>query len=364
MPGTNLKTILASDNLSGVIQKVKPGLPMTAMPTALVEPTGAMLKSVEGDYASFRTERGTRQAARRAESGAPSRNTATTAIGEQMIKLICPRENFEIKAVDLQNLDSMEGQKQRMGEQEVARQLANAKQRLVNARVAAAFSAFALGALYYDANGNILGSSSGALVTVDMGIPAGNKNQINGIINTSWSNPAADIVGQVQNIRTASLRSSGHVLKHAMYGSGVVNNILNNNVLGNLIRANPAYQIAFANQTIPEGFLGMTWWPAYESFWASETDSIVEPFGTNQVTFCPDPSESWYEITVGSTAVPRDVNVTADPLAAISNLQSIPGQYAYAYLTADPVKAITVYGDCFLPFIKTPTCVYQAVTVF
>ena len=121
MPGTSLQTILSTENLSGVIQKVKPGLPVESVPAQLINPTGAMVRNVSGNFATFRTERGVRKTARHAMSGSPSRNRSMTGVGEQQIKLITPRENFELQAVALQNLQSNEGVKQRMGESEVTR---------------------------------------------------------------------------------------------------------------------------------------------------------------------------------------------------------------------------------------------------
>ena len=69
-------------------------------------------------------------------------------------------------------------------------------------------------------------------------------------------------------------------------------------------------------------------------------------------------------MTVGSTPVPRDINVSSDMASAIANLIDVQGMYTYAYLTPDPVLATCVYGDAFLPFIKVPEAVFQAVTVF
>jgi hypothetical protein len=369
MAGTTLAQILSGRVLSGAIQKVTPGLP-NSLPPSLINPTGSMLRQVLGDSATFLTYRGTRRGVQRSERDAPSRNRPALGIGEQSIKLINFKNNLGIKADTLLSIKSDDSMTSSVGKQEVGRQVQDCRQYLENGRVQAVTSALSLGTINYDSDGNIMTTTSSAALSVDLGVPAANKSQIArgassaNLITESWANSSAKVLTHVQNIHSAALRVSGQRLKHAMYGSGVLQNLLASDQVNDLIAANPAYQTAFSQFQIPAGFMGLTWWPAHEMFWEDDTGTNQQTFGANNITFIPEPSSEWYELTQGTTPVPTDLNVANDAEALLANVTNAPGMHSYATMQTDPVRATMVYGDCYLPWFTCPEAVFIATTVF
>lgn len=373
MPGVDIQSILNGRVLSGTIQKVTPGLPIIGIPPELVNPTGSMLRQVNGDWANFITARGSRKGIQRAERDAPSVNRSVTAIGEQGIKLLNFKNNLNVKADTLRSLKSDDAQVQKIGEQEWQRQIGDARQQIDNGRIIAVTSALALGTISYDSNGAVLPSTSTAVLTHDLGVPAANKSQIArgtagaNIIDVSWANTSAPIDEQMQNLQNVSLSLSGKRIARAMYGSSIVKLIRKSDFGDQVISANPAFQNAFAGGMIPDGFLGIDkWMPGHAQFWNDDSDTVVRPFGANAITFTPAPNDGWYEMTQGTTEIPRDLGgVNMNPETLLSNSYSAPGRYAYGYMpNPDPVRFQVVYGDCYLPWFTVPEAVFIATVVF
>lgn len=365
MPGT-LQSVLAARVLLGLIQGVKPGLPEVGLPPGLVNPPSAPIGSpiTGGDRGSYFKVEGTRKTAKQAHRGSPSRARTMSSVKEVPVIALSSSEHIEIKADTLMALNDDRGNVQKIGEQEVTRQVTECKQLQTNLRLAATASAFALGHIYFDKDGDLLASSSNSVIDADMQIPANNANQLNGLIATSWANPAASIIKQTQNIQKQSMVDTGYALKHALYGADILDLILNNNQLVELINANPAYQTAFAQGTIPAGFLGFQWWPAYNFFFQDDDGTNQTIFGATTITFIPEVSAEWFEVLEGGTPVPTTFGVESDLAALMKSCTIARGMFAYAVGSVDPVQGKMVYGDCFLPVIKVPAAVYRATVVF
>ena len=364
--GTNLQNVLGGRQLAGTIQAIKPGLPIDQLPPGLFTPG----RTVEGNSCTMYQVSGSRKTAQLAQYGAPSRRRTLSGVTEQPVVLAHFAENIEIKASTLINLESQDGVRQRLGESEVDRLLAETRTIMDNTRIGAVMSAFALTKIYYDADGNLLSSSSGAQITVDMNVPSGNKNQLavgggSAIIDASWANPATKIVKQIQKLKLAARKLNGYVPTTALYGSDILDLILNNNQLAEIINRNLAFQSAFSSGEIPDGFLGLKWFPAYNSFFEDATGTNREVFPTNGITFMPDVSPDWYEMIQGTTPIPGMFgDAKPDISAVLADVSMQAGMWAYAYGTVDPVGATMVYGDTFLPYIKVPGSIYTAVVVF
>lgn len=369
MAGTTIEQILSGRVLSGAIQKVTPGLP-DSLPPGLTNPTGTAMRQVMGDSANFLTYRGTRKGVQRSDRDAPSRNRASANIGEQNIKLISFKNNLGIKADTLMQIKSTDAMTSQIGEAEIKRQVGDAKQQLTNGRTMALTSALSLGTINYDSDGAIMTTTSSAYLSVDLGVPSANKSQIArgassaNLITESWANASAKGLTHLQNIHAASLRVSGYRLKHALYGSGILEKLLAMDQTADLIAANPAYQTAFSQFKIPDGFMGLTWWPAHEMFWEDDTGTNQQTFGANSITFIPEVNAGWYELTQGTTPVPNKLSVGTDAASLLNDVTNAPGMYSYATLSTDPVRATMVYGDCYLPWFTCPEAVFIGTFVF
>lgn len=372
-----LQQILGGKNLCGVIEAVKGGVPGDVLPPAFLKAT----RTVEGNTGTYRKVQGTRKVARLATYGSPSRVRQLSGVSEVPITLLHSIESHNHSPSTLVNLQNMEDEsRQRLGEQEVARQTAEFKQLFTNLRIAAVYSAIAHGAIYYDTEGNLLASDTGS--KVDYGVPAagvggsGNKGHladaagnasIIGAIGAGtgpsykWSTATVKIHLQVKALRKAARKLTGYPLKYAFYGDNILDYFLSNNTIQNIMSRNSKIQDAIQGGEIPDDFMKLKWIPAGEAFFQDADGVNQDIFDANTVVFTPEIDRTWYELIDGTYPVPTNIgNLTEDASAALGSVIVKSGVFSYAKVTDDPVGIKQVAGDTFLPVIKVPAAIFIA----
>jgi hypothetical protein len=257
----------------------------------------------------------------------------------------------------LQNLDNP--QVQQMGQQIVDAQTVQFREGFNNLEKAAIMMALGLGTIYFDASGNLLPSSSGALITVDFQIPAANKNQIGGIIGASWATASTPILGDIAAIKRLSLKDTGYPIEHAFYGSAIIDYLLANTQVLALIGGGGELNARIASGEIPNGFAGIPQWHASNGAFFMDNDGTVQDIiEADGVVFTPEPSRDWWEIMEGSFPVPNSLTIAADASGAIPNFNKVYGPFSYAEIKTDPPGIKHLAGHTFLPVLKVPKAVY------
>ena len=353
-----LQQILGARNLVGVIQGVKGGVPEGLLPPAFLTPT----RRVRGDNCTYHRVTGTRKTARQVHYGSPSVRRSIQGISEIPVKLMHSAEHVFHSPTTLMNLKEIGNEAlQNLGRSEISRQTGEFGRLYNNLRLASVYSIFRDGHIYFDGDGNLLNSSSGAAVDIDMGIGANNLNQLNSIIAADWDTAGTDIHLHIIALKEAARKSTGYPITTAFYGASCLDYFLGNTKLSAIINRNAGFQNAFASGEIPNGFLGLNWYPLYEAFF-EDNDGTNQDFVTAaKVIFTPDPSPEWWEVVEGSYPVPTDIgNVAADGTAAVGNVMEVNGKFSYALVQADPVSIKHIAGDTFLPLLKVPDAMYIA----
>ena len=353
-----IEDVLSAPNLIGVIQNTKTGL-LDVLPPGLNTPGKVIL----GDQGTYTRVDGVRKTARLAQYGAPSRRRNLTGVSEIPVRLIHTAEHIVHNPIVLQNLLSVEGSRQQLGRMEIARQTRDFRILFDNLRLAAIYSALSLGAVYFDGDGNLLASSSGAVVTVDFGVPAGNQDQLDvdgdgSIIDASWATAGTDIVGQIMDLKKRMAKLNGYVPEIAMYGASVLEHLLSNTAIASLISGSSGMSEQAAAGAVPRGLLGLDWYPVASAFFEDNDGTAQSLFGDDTVVFAPRPSPDWWEVLQGTYVVPTTLgNVSADGSGAVSDLTQVNGMFSYAHVSSDPPSIKHVAGDTFLPVLKVPAAI-------
>ena len=359
-----LEEILKFQNMLGTIQAVKSGVPNPFDPALLMTTT-----PVEGDYGEYRKVEGNRALAQRVAYGAPSKKVTQKDVSEVPVKLIHSFEHIDHKMAVLNNLMSDSGERQALGEQEIGRQAQEFKARYMNLRITAVASALALGGVYFDVNGQLLNSSTNAVVTVDYGIPAGNKNQLNWdnngeIIDGDWDTAATKIVTQIEKLLSAAIKQTGYPIDTAYYGANILGYLTKNTQVLNFGARVPAMAASLQNGVIPDGFLGIPKWrPARDHVWADEDGDLTSVWNDNGITFIPAVERSWWDLLEGSIPVPTNLGtISQDALASLrDSITTARGMFTYAHVKSNPVTIRQHGGDTFLPVIKATKAVWIAI---
>lgn len=350
-----IQEILGYLTLCGLITDPRGGVPDDILPSAFFTTT----QPVEGDTGKYFKVEGTRQTARVVAYGSPSKARSMSGVAELATKLVHSLENITHDPTVLVNVSSENAARQRLGESQIARQTAEFRQLFNNLRISAVTSMLVLGAIHFDGDGNLLPSSTGAVTTIDYGVPDGNQDQLDilgdgDIIDASWATAGTDIPLHCKQVVSQIRKKNGYRITTAYYGENVPTYLLGNTLCKELINNNNAITTELASGTIPDGFLGLKWRPIADAFYVDNDGSIQTWAGGDTVVFTPDVSRDWYEMQQGTYPVPTSVEVQTNAAAAAASIALREGMFSYAKVVDDPTSIKQVAGDTFLPVLKVP----------
>ncbi len=363
MPG--IQDILAWRNISESIQKVETGIPNRLPPQFT-----SVKEQVNGDRTTWVTFRGQRQVARRTEYGAPSRTRTMRPIGEQSAICLHFNENIKIQSelhMRLRNPNDLLAQV--MAQKELARHGADHRTLFDNTRVAVTTMMLSKGYVWFDEDGSVLPSSSGAGLTFDYAIGAANRDQLGGIIDIGWDDPDAPIAQQIENVAVKMRQNTGRILKNAFYGKNVAQNLFQNNTLKPYWVYNSKMYESFAATPgrVPQGFAGLDWHFMGDTFFDDATETVQPMWDDDQVTFTPEIDRNVYTLFEGSITAPvyGAPTIGGDLLGTCNgNFQEIYGMGGYCVPEVDPVGLKYVMFDTFVPVWKNELDLFIADTVF
>ncbi len=361
--GKPIESLLHVDNFLRTIVKVKAGVPSDILPPRMLKPTDKTI----GNSGHYYKVTGTRQVAQQVAYGSPSKNMVGKGVSKQPVTLLHAFENFNHDPNLLALLKSIQGGVQKRGVEIVGRKIAEFTQRFVNLRLAAWYAALTAGKIYFDVEGNLLPTSTGAVLTIDFSIPAGNKDQLdwdgNGaIIGATWGTAGTDIIGDLRELKIAAVSLSGYKLKYAFYGANIPGYFASNTALKEYLARNASGNASLLKGEVPDGLMGFTWVDAQHAFF-EDKDGINRFFwGGDSIVFTPDPADiGWWGFIEGSYNVPTDVGqLYGDALSALNAIREVYGSFGYAKVSHDPVGITQYGGDTFLPVISVPKAIFIA----
>lgn len=350
----DLQSVLGGRTLTGTTLKVKSGVP-NPFPNEFF----TLTKNEVGNTGSFKRVENTRAVAHIVQYGSPAEQVDLQGVEVVPVVLAHAFEKASHNPLILQKLMSDDGTVQAFAEDEIGRQAGEFRRRFDNLRIALVASMLALGRIYLDANGRLLSSATGAIVTIDYQVPAVNRNQADGIIAASWATATTNIPGHIQQIKDKALETTGYEPAVALYGSNIMTYLLTNNHCAAAIANNPAWAGAMLGGRIPDGFMGLKWLPANSAFFVDHTGTVRRFFGADSVVMFPAVTRDWYELLQGSYMIPTELGgVSATPEAAIRNTQMVFGMFGYAVVSHNPVTIEQFGGDTILPALKVPGAIW------
>lgn len=359
MPTTDLtvQDLLGYVPLTEPVNKI-----ITDLPKVLPDAFYNNRKQVLGDRFRRVAMRGTRKVAQIAPYGSPPRQVLRTGIGVDEVVMLHSIEEISAGPEVLKAFHAYDdyGTPILNAANELARQGEDFAKRQANLRITAIHVAVANGKIWFDSDGNILPTSSGADLTIDYNVPAGNRTTA----SVSWATNTTDIVQDVLNSQMLSLHVCGRPLKYAIYGKNVAGYLAKNSTfqayLARYGGPNADFRQAYIKSgVIPDGVLDLTWVKAQDSFYENAAGTITEIFPADQIVYVPEPADV-YCVRDGSMMVPKEFGVVgqgADMAAILKQMASNPvyGPFRYGYGIAYPTPQIkTVQGDTFIPDFMSP----------
>jgi len=265
-----------------------------------------------------------------------------------------------------------------MGQRYVAQQAAHLGRRFANAREFVLSQCLCGGKFDLLVNGDDLipVKAGNGTYEIDFQIPAGNRDQLDmlgdgDIIDTSWDNANADVIGHCLKIRSAGEQLHGFPYRHAFTDSTIIKYLMNNTGLkeaagtANVVFADWRESPEVSEEGIPDTghivvFRALPWlvWHVYDAgleIGVEGSESFVKFFDGTTVLFLPDPSPDWLEMHEGSEVVVE--NVMAEP-------REVFGMGAWTEQITQPAGFELLAVDNFIPALYIPSVPVFGTVVF
>lgn len=268
---------------------------------------------------------------------------------------------------------------QQKGFEEVSQQMEDAGTRCITAKQLTLAKSFAGGAVYVGAQGQILESSSGAVYTIDLGIPAANKAQLarsaffsggsGNIIAQSWDDPTALILDQLDELYDGAARTNvappRHVwlfrsnkkwLRNNLQIQKLYNFQVDSNRLDNTLKDD---QFEINNYVFH--FYGGTYQPS--------TGGALIPFIPDTMAIITPEPGPWFANGRGMEYVPQRTGLVesgsvegffnpSSLTAALASLDEVYGDFGYVEVAISPTRLNLFSGSNWLYGFKQPNYVF------
>lgn len=333
------------------------------LPKPLPDPFYSQTRNIPGDAFRRFILRPTRQVSRRAIRGSPPQRRQKTGIYAQDVKMIHTIEEIECgdEVQKLFHPYTAYEPPQFGALDELDRHGVEFARILANMRTAAIHSYVANGFIWYDVDGDTLGTSAGAVETIDALIPAGNRVTS----SIDWSSASTNIPAYLSTfLNDAMIGGGGYMPVWAIYGSNVQGYLANNTSFQQYLARDTGFRDTFVYRNqIANGVLGLQWVSAQAAYFESNDAATVKQFPVDQITFFPELTRDIYTLNQGSQPVPKVFGWfgDGDPKAAAQAMMQNPvyGPFRYAVGRTYPVlEIITVQGDNFIPDFPTPAAIW------
>lgn len=234
---------------------------------------------------------------------------------------------------------------QNMGRTEVEKIIKRFKMRHSITKEFIIARSLAVGHVYFDALGNPLNDSTGALLDVDLNLPSTNTGNVNGLISALFSTAATDIPAILEDIKDMQIKAGVEEPTEIYFNAYNLKHLRNNTKFQDWAQNNPAVSDTILKGGMIEGLWGFNWHPV-GGYWKATNGTKYDIFPKTVAVICPKPG-SWLRCTAGSNLVPKDLNVQADAMSALSKTEKAYGEFGYAKLIDDPWRLMVYLGEKF-----------------
>jgi hypothetical protein len=354
----DLRTILAPQNLLGLVQSIKGGVP-ELLPPGLF----SKVRPTVGNTGSYRRVMATRQLAPVVQYGAPPvpvNGQDVIEVSEKLVHTIVSKPFDASFYNNLQGLSDITAQ--RYAEDVVTYETAELKRRVTNLMAACKYSVLSQGVIYVDHTQQFAFGSSGSQYAIDFGVPTSNQTDIATFTGVTglWSNSDTDIPLQLRTLKQLAVQATGYPITHCLYGKSIPDYIQNNTAVADLVRGN--YVLAteqYRTTEIPPMLGDINWLPMYSAFAEDSTGAQYSLWPDNLAVFIPDPADDWQEMLEGTRRIPTTFGaVGGDALSVLQTGVDAQGLFSYASVDRHLIVEQTV-GNTFLPVLKVPAAIYQ-----
>lgn len=248
---------------------------------------------------------------------------------------------------------------QQSGEQEIQKQLQDFALKHMYMKQAFLAKAFADGVVYIDENGMILESSSGAKITIDLGVPSNHKTQLtfgSAIISADWATASTKILDHLDNLTIRAAKERVAPPKHVWL------NLANKAWFRNNTQINGFYSsIEMLHNALndPNGFeLQGYVFHFVGGIYTSAAGSDVDIIPTTKAIITPDLGP-WFLNAIGCQSIPNKTGITGGVSDGVNAFDKVYGDFAYTHVSHNPAGLSVFAGTNFMYAFREPKAVWM-----
>jgi hypothetical protein len=337
------------------------------IPRPLIDPFYNLREEISGNVASYINWQGTRQLARMTPYGSRPAPTNKLSLSSTNVVLLNYLEEMPFQEDLIKILRQWEEYKpqQMFALRNMTWQGEEFSRRFDNAEAAAIHGFIAYGAIYFDNQGNMLPSASGAFQIVSQyignSVPSTNTGTLGGLLTGSFADPDYDIVTFLtQKLRPRALEDTNYRTETAIYGANIPGYFAINQYTTKQWGFQKEFALPYLYKgQVPERFCDFNWINASEMYFQDNTATNQLQFPPDQITFMPKIDKKVWTVYVGSTLVPTSFGPLLDGPAMLKGGYAEKfGRYRFAWIPQGTTSIMDTAGHVFIPRMKIPLSTY------
>lgn len=291
--------------------------------------------------------------------GAPAKVIQLAEASERVATLFYAYNKIQMKGTVLNAIREPNSQAlQQMGKTEVARQMNKFRVRHQIYKEVVLGQVLGQGKVYFDGFYNPLPSSSGAKLTVDMGVDATHKTDLDGLVTALFSETDTDIQAILDSIRNQAENEGVEEPTEIYCNAWNKQYLRNNESFISWAQASNQDAAAVLRGGIIEDLWGWNW-HFIGGKWKDGSGNKNATFPIQSALICPAPGP-WLKATAGKSILPTSLDIKADPDEALASAVDKYGPFSFAKLDFDPASLNMYMGDKFGLHFADPGAVWIA----
>lgn len=328
----------------------------------LVEFFSQQIRDYTGDQFEFAYRAAMREPAPANVRGEPARVLQPTGLTQRRVYMLHAFNEVGLSLEALQMIRRPSDRTiQQKGRQEIRRQMEDFGDRHLVFRAVCLAKALTQGEIHLSAAGRVLESTSGSAYTVDFGIPASRKGQLDAgggpLIDLPWDNAACKILDQLDAIRIQAEADNAEEPRHVWLHHGAKKWLRDNTQLKSYVQGSPEKVDQVLRGSVIEDLNGWTW--HFHSGTYVAADGTTRPYlPTTRAVLTPDPGP-WLRAANGSELLTTFEGVRGRLDTALDDVTEVFGDFAYVKLLDNPTKLVLRMGTNFVYAFANPLAVWM-----
>lgn len=328
----------------------------------IVEFYNSQIRDYTGDRFEFAYNAAMKEPAPANFRGQPARVLQPTGLSERRVYMLHAFNEVGLSMDALQMIRRPGSLTlQEKGRQEIRRQMEDFGDRHLIFRAVCLAKTLTTGEIHFNAGGQVLESSSGAAYSVDFGVSATHKTDLNpgsgAIVDTLWDDPAAKILDQLDEVRIQAETDNAEEPRHIWLHHAAKQWLRDNDQIKAYVQGSPEKVDRILSGSFIEDLAGWHW--HFYSGGYTAVDGTTKPYiPRNQAVITPDVGP-WLRAANGSELITSFEGIRSSVDSALAEVTEVFGDFAYVKLVDNPTKLVLRMGSNFVYAFANPNAVWM-----